>query len=218
MDTQFADRRAAGRALAGMLAGYRDVPGLLVLALPRGGVPVAWEVARALDAELDVLVVRKLGVPGHPELAMGAIASGGGRVLNDEVIRAQGVEPPALAAVLRAERDELARRERAYRGDRPPPAIRGRAVILVDDGLATGASMRVAVAAVRSLAPRHIAVAVPVAPADAARELASLADAWVCALTPARFRAVGEFYADFAATTDAEVEHLLAAAARRGAA
>src|SRR4051812_4252124 len=156
----FADRREAGRFLAGKLTEYADRPDVLVLALPRGGVPVAYEVARALHAPLDVFLVRKLGLPGREELAMGAIASGGVLVLNEDLVRSLGIPRDVLQAVIAAEREELERRERIYRGGRPPPDVRGRTVILVDDGLATGSTMRAAVAALRRQVPERIVVAV----------------------------------------------------------
>lgn len=206
----YADRRDAGRQLAEALEEYRNEPELLVLALPRGGVPVAFEVAAALEAELDLLIVRKLGAPGQPELAMGAIASGGVEVLNRDLMRDLGVDTDAMERIRRQERDELGRRERAYRETRDPPRIEGRCVIIVDDGLATGASMRAAVQAVRSAAPLRLVVAVPVASPDAIDDLASDADAVVCPLQPSLFNAVGRWYEDFTQTTDDEVRRLLA--------
>jgi len=208
----FRDRRAAGAELAVQLAGYRKAPGLLVLALPRGGVPVAYEIAMALGAELDVLVVRKLGVPRQPELALGAIASGGATVFNDDVVGAIGVTRSHLDAIVRTERIELQRRERAYRGDRGPLNVRGRTVIVVDDGLATGASMRAAVVALRSLQPARIVVAVPVAPIETAEEFIHIADDFVCIETPRDFHSVGWWYRDFDQTQDDEVRYLLDAA------
>jgi len=183
-----------------------------VLALPRGGVPVAYEIAMALGAELDVLVVRKLGVPRQPELALGAIASGGATVFNDDVVGAIGVTRSHLDAIVRTERIELQRRERAYRGDRGPLNVRGRAVIVVDDGLATGASMRAAVVALRSLQPARIVVAVPVAPIETAEEFIHIADDFVCIETPRDFHSVGWWYRDFDQTQDDEVRYLLDAA------
>jgi putative phosphoribosyl transferase len=209
----FRDRTEAGRVLAGELAAYADRPDVLVLALPRGGVPVAFEVARALHAPLDVFLVRKLGVPGREELAMGAIASGGVRVLNDEVVGALRIPDRVIDGVAAMELDELQRRERAYRGDRAPPDVRGRTVILVDDGLATGSSMRAAVAALRRLGPARIVVAVPVGAAETCAELQAEADEAVCAHTPRPFFAVGQWYEDFSQTTDEEVRDLLAQAA-----
>lgn len=207
----YRDRADAGRRLAGMLERLRDEPRLLVLGLPRGGVPVAAEVARALGAPLDVFLVRKLGFPGQEELAMGAIASGGVRVLNPEVIAQGRVSEQELAAATERESAELARRERAYRDDRPPVDPRGRTVVLVDDGLATGTTMRAALEALRAAGAARIVVAVPVASGDACRALAPLADEVVCAATPEPFYAVGAWYDDFSQTTDDEVRALLGA-------
>src|SRR4051794_33520507 len=162
----FRDRQDAGRVLAGLLHRYRDRPDVIVLALPRGGVPVAYEVAQALHAPLDVFLVRKLGVPGHEELAMGAVASGGARVLNEDVVQALRIPEEVIAKVAAAEGQELKRRERAYRGDRPAPDVRGRTILLVDDGLATGSSMRAALAALRQQRPARLVVAVPIGAAD----------------------------------------------------
>jgi predicted phosphoribosyltransferase len=212
MPPAFRDRAEAGRRLAGALrhlAGRRDV---LVLGLPRGGVPVASAVARALGAPLDVFVVRKLGVPGQRELAFGAIASGGVRVLNQELVIGLGLEPRVINAVAAAEQEELQRRERAYRGDAPPLDLMGKTVVLVDDGLATGASMRAAVMALRARRPAQIVVAVPTAAPQACDELRGLADDVVCAETPEYFVAVGERYDDFRETSDEEVRTLLAEA------
>jgi predicted phosphoribosyltransferase len=206
---RFRDRAEAGQFLAGRLADYAGRPDLLVLALPRGGVPVAFEVARALGAPLDVFLVRKLGVPGHEELAMGALASGGVRVLNDDVLRYLPIPEDVIDEVTAEQQQELTRRERAYRGDRPPADPRGRVVILVDDGLATGSTMRAAVAALRKQGPARVVVAVPVGAAETCAELAREADEVVCAATPEPFRAVGLWYEDFAQTTDAEVCDLL---------
>jgi predicted phosphoribosyltransferase len=203
--TLFRDRREAGRALARRLSAYAGRADIIVLALPRGGVPVASEIARALDAPLDVFLVRKLGVPGHEELAMGAIASGGARVLDSEVVRAYRISEEDIARVAAAESRELVRRERAYRGDRPPLELRGRTVILVDDGLATGSSMRVALTALRRLSPARIVVAVPVAPRATLFALEGLAEESVCLATPEPFLAVGMFYEDFRQITDQEV-------------
>ena len=206
--SRFRDRVDAGRQLAQSLLHHRGT-GALVLGLPRGGVPVAAEVAAALDAELDVLVVRKLGVPGHEELAMGAVAGGGLRVLNDDVLSRLGL-PRAVVdeATARAAR-VVAERERDYRGDRPPPVLRGRRVVLVDDGLATGATMRVAVRAVAGAGASPVAVAVPVAPPPACEALRSLADEVVCLRTPSSFFAVGAWYDDFSETSDDEVRAAL---------
>jgi putative phosphoribosyl transferase len=205
----FRDRKAAGIELAAQLTDYRDVPHLLVLALPRGGVPVASEVARALGAELDVLVVRKLGVPQQPELALGAIASGGAYVLNEDLIRTIGLTHAQIETIARTERAELERRERLYRGDRAPLDVRGRVVIVVDDGLATGASMQAAVTALRSLRPAEIVVAVPVAPSDVADEFVGAVDDFVCVEAPRNFNSVGWWYLNFDQTQDDEVRALL---------
>ena len=207
----YRDRRHAGVELARHLA---DVKGqdVVVLALPRGGVPVAFEVARALDAPLDVFVVRKLGLPGHPEFAMGALASGGVRVLNDEVVRLYRIPEQAVDAIAKDERIELERRERAYRSQRPALDVRGRTVVLIDDGLATGSTMKAAVEAVRALSPARIIVAVPVGSPDTCREFAGIADEIVCARRPEHFAAVGQWYDDFRQTTDEEVRELLQAA------
>lgn len=209
---RFADRREAGQALGEALIAFAGRPDVVVLALPRGGVPVGYEVARRLGVPLDIFLVRKLGVPGHEEYAMGAIASGGVRVDNPAISRHVDLEPALVRQVEARERAELARRERAYRADRPPLDVRDRYVILVDDGLATGSTMRAAVEGLRQLAPRAVIVAVPVASPDACRELGELADGIVCARTPEPFHAVGLWYVDFAQTTDDEVRTLLAAA------
>ena len=192
----FRDRRDAGRALAGLLDEYRGRPDVIVLGLPRGGVPVAYEVATALGAPLDVFLVRKLGVPGREELAMGAIASGGVTVINDDVARGLGISPEVIERVAEQEGRELLRREQAYREGRPFPEVPGKPVIVVDDGLATGSSMRAAVEALRRLRPARIVVAVPAAPESTCRELNALADKVVCATTPSPFFAVGESYWD----------------------
>lgn len=205
----FADRRDAGRALAAALGRLRGTPDLLVLGLPRGGVPVAAEVAGSLGAELDVFVVRKLGLPAQPELAMGAIASGGIRVLNEDVVAEAGVPPEVVDEVTRREDAELRARERRYRGDRPPARIEGRTVVLVDDGLATGATMRAAVDAVRTQRPAELVVAVPVAAAETCGRLARHGVHVVCPLTPERFVAVGQWYRDFAPVEDEEVAALV---------
>lgn len=206
----FSDRHEAGRVLADALDGYREQPDVLVLGLPRGGVPVAWEVAAALHAPLDVFVVRKLGAPRCEELALGALSSGGGLVLNDEVVRSLRISDEQLQQVMERESAELARRETAYRNGRPPVELTGKTAILVDDGIATGASMLAAVRAVRSANPARIVVAVPVAPPSARRQLAALADEVVCVTVPASFMAVGEYYRDFSQTGDDEVRTLLA--------
>jgi predicted phosphoribosyltransferase len=213
----FRDRTEAGRQLAAKLTAYADRPDVLVLALPRGGVPVAFEVARALHAPLDVFLVRKLGVPGHEELAMGAIASGGVRVLNEDAVRGLGIPDDVLDAVSEGELRELERRERAYRGGRPAPPVRGRTVILVDDGLATGSTMRAAVAALRRQGPARVVVAVPVGSPETCAEFQAEADEAVCARTPEPFYAVGLWYEDFSQTSDEEVRDLLERAAQEHA-
>jgi predicted phosphoribosyltransferase len=207
---RFRDRRDAGRRLAEKLGRYADRSDLLLLALPRGGVPVGYEVARALRAPLDVFLVRKLGVPGHEELAMGAVASGGVRVLNDEIVKGLGIPEPVIEAVAAEEQQELTRRERLYRDGRPPPDLRGRTVILVDDGLATGATMRAAVEAARQQHPARIIVAVPTASPDICEALKKEADDVVSVILPEPFFAVGQWYDDFTQTTDEEVRDLLA--------
>lgn len=195
--------------LAQRLHGYAGRDGVLVLALPRGGVPVGLEVARALGAPLDVFLVRKLGLPGQEELAMGALASGGARVLNEELVRSLGLTEELIEPVATRERAELERRERAYRGERPPPEVEGRIVILVDDGLATGSSMRAAVQALRLRNPARIVVAVPAAPEETSEQLRSLVDELVVLRTPRPFYAVGVWYADFAEVSDEDVRRAL---------
>lgn len=208
-DRVFRDRRDAGRVLAGELHAYRDVPGVVVLGLPRGGIPVAWEVAAALHAPLDAFAVRKLGAPGRPEYAMGAIASGGHVVVNEDALRGLRMTRDDLRDVVEREGRELARRENVYRAGRPPVDVAGRTAIVVDDGLATGASTRAAVVALRALAPAAIVVAVPVGPPSARATFAELADGFVCVTTPEPFFAVGESYEDFTQVTDDEVRELL---------
>jgi predicted phosphoribosyltransferase len=207
---RFADRRQAGSVLAEYLKDYAGRQDVVVLALPRGGVPVGYEVARALDTPLDVFVVRKLGVPGHAELAMGAIASGDVRVLNDELLAAYPVPRSAIESVTRAERLELTRREQEYRSGRPLATVDGRTVILVDDGLATGSSMRAAVQAVRRLRPARVVAAVPVGARETCEALRGIADDVICPFMPEPFSAVGLWYANFSQTTDEEVRSLLA--------
>jgi putative phosphoribosyl transferase len=205
----FRDRTEAGRLLAARLEKYAGKPDAVVLALPRGGVPVAYEVAKALRAPMDLFVVRKLGIPGHEELAMGAVATGGVRVLNDQVVHGLGIPDYVIDAVVNWETEELKRRERVYRGDRPPPDVRGKTVILVDDGLATGSTMLAAVRALRQQGPGRIVVAVPVASPDTCELLKAYVDEVVCAATPEPFYAVGLWYRDFSQTTDEEVRELL---------
>jgi putative phosphoribosyl transferase len=209
MGMPFEDRAEAGRRLAEELGEYAGRPGLLVLGLPRGGVPVAYEVAEALGAPLDVFLVRKLGVPGHEELAMGAIATGGVRVMNDDVVRMLRVPDRAVEEVAAREARELERREAAYRGGRPAPDVRGRTVILVDDGLATGSTMRAAVRALHAEGVAELVVAVPVAAPETCAAIRAEVDRIVCALTPEPFLAVGLWYRDFSQTTDDEVRALL---------
>lgn len=205
---RFSNREDAGRQLANLVEGQVG-PGAIVLALPRGGVPVAAEVAQRLRAPLDVLLVRKLGVPGHEELAMGAIASGGVRVFNEDLLARLNIDPAGVEQVQQDELRELQRRERLYRGDRPLPVLEGREVVLVDDGLATGASMRAALMALRQYRPRRIIVAVPVAPPETVAELEDEADQVICLLAPDAFFSVGAWYDDFTQTTDDEVRALL---------
>ena len=207
---RFRDRREAGRLLAAKLTAYTDRPDILVLALPRGGVPVAYETARALQAPLDVFLVRKLGVPGHEELAMGAVATGGVRVLNQDVVEPLHIPAQLIDDVTSRELEELIRRERLYRGGRCPPDAAGRTVILVDDGLATGATMRAAIQALRRQQPARVIVAVPTASPDTCEALKAEADEVICAMTPEPFFAVGHWYDDFTQTTDDEVRRLLA--------
>ncbi len=210
-EPRFHDRRAAGRALARLLTHHGARDDVVVLGLPRGGVPVAYEVARALGVPLDVLVVRKLGLPGHAELAMGAVATGGEVVLHDDVIRGAHVTPDVVARVTRAEAAELDRRETRYRAGRPPLHVEGRTVIVVDDGAATGSSLRAASVALRHSRPARLVAAVPVAPGSTCAQLATAVDELVCATTPWPFVAVGQQYEDFTQTTDDEVCRLLRA-------
>jgi predicted phosphoribosyltransferase len=205
----FRDRTDAGKRLAEQLDNYANRSSVLVLGLPRGGVPVAYEVAQVLHVPLDIFLVRKLGVPGHEELAMGAIATGGVRVLNEEVVNYLNIPMEVIDAVAKDELKELERRERAYRGDRPPPEVRGKTVILVDDGLATGTTMRAAAAALRQQQPAYVVIGVPVAAPQTCDEFKLEVDEIVCADTPEPFQAVGLWYEDFSQTTDQEVRDLL---------
>ncbi len=209
MPRPFDDRRQGGRLLAERLSHYGDRDDVVVLGLARGGIPVAFEVANALAAPLDVFVVRKLGVPGHEELAMGAIASGGVRVLNDDVVTAAGIDPQEIEDVSAREAREVERRERLYRGDRGPVPVSGRVVIVVDDGLATGASMRAAIEALGERGADRVVVAVPAASPRTCAEFEGAVDEIVCAITPEPFLAVGQWYLDFAPTSDEEVRELL---------
>lgn len=211
---RFRDRSHAGQELAKRLAAYADRDDVLVLALPRGGVPVGFEVARALNAPLDVFLVRKLGLPGHEEFAIGAIASGGLTLLNRDVIRAYGVSDAALQSVVDRERAELERREQAYRSARGFPSLQGKTIILVDDGLATGSTMRAAAAAVRERKPSRVVIAVPIAPPETCAALRDAADEIVCGATPERFYAVGLWYEDFAQMDDDDVREILTRAER----
>jgi putative phosphoribosyl transferase len=206
---RFRDRFEAGRRVAAALQHMAGRPKLLVLALPRGGVPVGYEVARALNAPLDLMLVRKLGVPGHEELAMGAIASGGVRVISDDIVSALGIPERAIATIAANEEHELERRERAYRGNRPLPQVSGKTVILVDDGLATGSTMRAAVAALKAQRPERLVIAVPVAAPETCEALRHEVDEVVCALAPEPFFAVGNWYEDFSQISDEEVRQLL---------
>ena len=205
----FRDRVEAGELLAESLSEYRDRDDVIVLALPRGGVPVAAQISRALHVPFDVFVVRKLGVPGHEELAMGAIATGGVRLVNDEVVGPLGIPASVIDSVARSEQIELERREELYRGNREPIGLTGKTVILVDDGLATGSTMRAAVMAARQQQPSRVIVAVPVGAPETCAGLAREADEVVCVRTPAPFVAVGLWYRDFTPTTDSEVRALL---------
>jgi putative phosphoribosyl transferase len=205
----FTDRRHAGRVLASRLTKYAGRDDVIVLALPRGGVPVAYEVASALNAPMDVFLVRKLGTPGHRELAMGAIASGGVRVVNEDVVRWYGISEAAIDRIAREEQEELERRERAYRDDRPAPDLADKIVVLIDDGLATGSTMRAAAKAVRARRPARVVIAVPVGAPQTCAELAASADEVICARMPEPFSAVGQWYLNFEQTDDAEVRELL---------
>jgi predicted phosphoribosyltransferase len=206
----FVNRSEAGKTLASRLGNYADRSDVLVLGIPRGGVPVAFEVANALRVPLDVLVLRKLGVPGHEEFAFGAIAPGGTRVLDDDVIRKLGLSASVIEGVTAREREELSRREKIYRHDLPPLQPAGKLVILIDDGVATGASMIAGIRGMRQLNPAQIVVAVPVAPPETCERLSAEVDEVVCIATPENFRAVGQFYDNFSEVSDAEVTSLLA--------
>lgn len=214
MDRPFTDRRDAGRQLADRLAAWADRRDVVVLALPRGGVPVAFEVAAALHAPLDVLPVCKIGMPWQPELAMGALSSNGAQYLDDALIRDAGLDPSRLEEELTKAREELTRREALYRGARAPLPVTGQVAIIVDDGMATGASLKAAALALTSLRPARIVAALPVAPVDAARRAGDAIDELVCVQQPAWFMSVGQFYADFGQTSDTEVSELLERAAR----
>ena len=214
MAARYRNRTDAGRQLAAQLREYADRPDVIVLALPRGGVPVAYEVARALHVPLDVFIVRKLGLPSHPELAMGAIASGGIRVIDQAALRRFGVTDEQLAVVAAAEERELERRERQYREDLPLPDVTGKTVILIDDGLATGATMAAAAAALKAQGPAKLIVAVPVSAPETCDAFREIVDEVVCGATPEPFYAVGLWYEDFSQTSDDEVHDLLARAAR----
>ncbi|HTH59930.1 MAG TPA: phosphoribosyltransferase family protein [Paraburkholderia sp.] len=215
MDRPFTDRRDAGRQLAQRLTGWAGRDDVVVLALPRGGVPVAYEVAAALRASLDVLPVCKVGVPWQPELAMGAVSSNGAQYVDDAMVREAGIAPARFEAQLEHAREELARREALYRGARAPVPVAGRIAIVVDDGMATGASLKAAARALASLGPARIVAALPVAPADARRRIGDAVDELVCARQPPRFLSVGHYYDDFGQTDDTEVSELLDDAARR---
>lgn len=210
--TEFEDRRDAGRRLARLLEGYRKAPGLIVLGLPRGGIPVAYEVARHLDAPLAPFIVRKLGVPGREEVAMGAVASGGIRVFDRDLIERLGIGPAGMMAVIRHEEREIERRERLYAADHPLPSLRGRTVLLVDDGIATGASLIAALEALRQQEPASVIVAVPISSAHTAAALREAEQDIVCVIETPRLNGVGRWYRDFRQTSDAEVRALLAAA------
>lgn len=210
----FLDRREAGRALAARLTKYASRPDVLILALPRGGIPVGYEVSLAIHAPMDVFVVRKLGVPGHEELAMGAVAGGGVRVLNEDMVRALGVSDRQIEAITKRELSELKRQERLYRTSRPEQPIEGRTILLIDDGLATGSTMRAAATALRRRGPSSIIVAVPVGAPATCEQFADLVDETICVLTPEPFMAVGRWYEDFSQTSDDEVRELLSQSAQ----
>jgi putative phosphoribosyl transferase len=210
----FLDRAEAGRVLAKRLKAYQDQPKVLVLGIPRGGVPVAFEVAAELHTPLDVFIVRKLGVPGREELGFGAIASGGTRFLDTAIVEAVGISDPEIERITATERQELERRERVYRGGRPPLGVEGQTVILVDDGIATGSSVQVAITALRQLKPSRLVIAVPVAPVSTCRRLRREVDELICVHMPTSFYAIGEFYEDFSQVSDQEVTDLLRQGAR----
>ncbi|MCC5634715.1 phosphoribosyltransferase [Nostoc sp. CHAB 5844] len=210
MTNKFRDRHEAGKMLAKRLTAYANCQDLLVLGLPRGGVPVADEIATSLNAPLDICLVRKLGVPNHEELAMGAIASGGVRVLNYDVVDSLGIDSSTIDEVAAKELQELQRRDRAYRGNRPLPEIKNQTVILVDDGIATGSTMRAAIAIIQQQQPQYLVVAVPVAPPITCEQLQAEVDEVVCLVMPESLYAIGLWYQDFSQTTDAEVRNLLA--------
>lgn len=212
MKRVYKNRQEAGRTLAEELSGYKDQPGLLVLALPRGGVELAAEVASALNAAIDIIVVRKMGIPGLEEVAMGAIASGGVEVLNKDILPEFDIAQDAVEKVRQDETKELYRRERAYRGDRPIYDVRDRDVIIVDDGIATGATIQAAVRSLKGRQPRRMVIAVPVAPSAALRDLREMVDEVVCPLVPENFQAVGQWYESFPQTTDDEVRRILSGA------
>ncbi len=212
MELPIEDRVTAGRALGEALKAYADREDVIVLALPRGGVPVAYEVAQAIGASLDLMLVRKLGTPGQEELAMGAIATGGARVLNKDIVRGLSISEETINKVAEQEQQELERRQLAYRGDRPLPELEGQCVILVDDGLATGATMRAAVAALKQQHPAHIVVAIPIAPADTVERLQHEVDEVICLEMPEPFMAIGRWYQSFPQTSDDEVQKLLSRA------
>ncbi len=214
IETRFRNRTEAGKLLASKLTQYANRPDILVLGIPRGGVPVAFEVAIALNAPLDICLVRKLGVPGHQELAMGAIASGGVQVLNQDLLDWLRISGHTIAEVGEQELQELQRRDRIYRGERPLPTIRDRIVIVVDDGLATGSTMRAAIGVLKHQQPQRLIIAVPVTPLDTCNELSAEVDEMVCLMTPEHFSGIGLWYEDFTQTTDGEVCKLLNAATR----
>jgi predicted phosphoribosyltransferase len=215
LQTTLPNRAEAGRRLVEPLLKYANRPDVIILALPRGGVPVAYEVATALDVRLDLMLVRKLGVPSHPEFAMGAIASGGVQILNDDALRAHPIDRASFEAVVAREALELSRREKAYRGNRPPPQLKDQVVILVDDGLATGSSMMAAIHAVRMQAPERIVVAVPVAPRETVEDLSMQVDEVICPLIPEWMMSIGYWYLDFSQTSDEEVIDLMQRAWQR---